>query len=478
MATTERGPFARKPIEALLADTKKSDSSLKREIGAFDLTALGLGAIIGASIFVIIGEAIGVSGPAVILSFSLAGLTCVFSALAFAELASMIPVSGSAYTYSYATMGELVAWIIGWDLLLEYSVTVAAVAVGWGGYFNTFLDLVFGVTLPAAVSAPREEGGIVNVPAMFIVLAVTGVLLAGVRQSARINTVMVIFKVVVFALFIVLGATALQSANYTPFFSQGYEGVFTAASLIFFAYIGFDVVSTSSEEVKGPERTLPIAIIGSLVIATVIYILVAVVTTGLLPQQELAGEEAPLGKALSEGVGIPFAGIVIAVGALVAITSVVLTWFYGSTRLVFAMCRDGLLPAPLAKVSESRRVPYRVILIFAVVLSLLAAFLPLSELAKLVNVGTLFAFILVNIGVIILRRTQPDARRGYRVPFVPVFPLIGVALCVGLLFFLSGSTMVRFAAWLAIGLVIYFVYGRRHSRLQHGEVSRSEADAG
>lgn len=318
----------------------------------------------------------------------------------------------------------------------------------------------------------------VNLPAMFIVLAVTGVLLAGVRQSARTNTIMVIFKITVLALFVVLGATALESANYTPFFSQGYEGVFTAASLIFFAYIGFDAVSTSSEEVKEPERTLPIAIIGSLVIATIIYILVAVVTTGLLPQQELAGEEAPLGKALSEGVGIPFAWVVIAVGALVAITSVVLTWFYGSTRLVFAMCRDGLLPAPLAKVSEGRRVPYRVVLIFAVVLSLLAAFLPLSELAKLVNVGTLFAFILVNAGVIILRRTQPDARRGYRVPFVPAFPLIGIALCVGLLFFFSGSTMVRFLAWLALGLVIYFAYGRRHSRLQHGEVSRSEAEAG
>ena len=464
------GIWARKPIEALVAETGEEDTKLRRAVGVVDLTALGLGAIIGTGIFVIIGEAIGTSGPAIILSFVLAGVTCAFSALAFAELASMIPVSGSAYTYTYATLGELVAWIIGWDLVLEYSVSVAAVAVGWGGYLSTLLEEALGITLPEALANPREEGGIVNVPAVFVVLAITALLIAGVRQSARSNTVMVAIKIAVLALFIVVGATAIDPGNYTPFFSEGVGGTFTAASLIFFAYIGFDAISTSSEEVREPSRTLPRAIIGSLAIATVIYILVAVVATGLVPQDKLADQDAPLGIALTEN-GFGWGGIVVAIGALIAITSVILTLLYGQTRIMFAMCRDGLLPRSFAKVSQSRRTPVRITLTFGILISLLAATLPLEDLAKLVNVGTLFAFILVNIGVILLRRRSPDAERGYRMPFVPVFPIIGTLLCVLLLTTLEdpGPTLLRFVAWLAIGFAIYFAYGRTHSRLARGE---------
>ena len=295
----------------------------------------------------IIGEAITTSGPSIVLAFMIAGITCVFSALAFAELASAIPVSGSAYTYSYATLGELAAWIIGWDLILEYGVSIAAVAVGWGAYLNELLDSLFGVALPDSIAnPPGEEGGKVNVPAAFLVLAVTGVLMIGVRESARTNTIMVFFKLAVLVLFLVLGVTAFTADNFSPFFveGEGIGGTVTAATLIFFAYIGFDAVSTSSEEVKEPKRDLPRAIIGSLLIATTLYILVAIVATGALPFDELKGQDAPLAKALSEGAGMDWAANIISFGALVAITSVVLTLLYGQSRILFAMSRDGLMP--------------------------------------------------------------------------------------------------------------------------------------
>jgi basic amino acid/polyamine antiporter, APA family len=477
MATATRpGPWARKPTEHLAREAGAEDG-LKRAVGVLDLTALGIGAIIGTGIFVIIGEAIGDAGPSIVLSFALAGVTCLFSALSYGELASTIPVSGSAYTYGYATLGELLAWIIGWDLILEYGVSVAAVAVGWGGYLQSLLDSLFGISLPDSISAPPGEGGTFNLPSMFLVLAVTALLIYGVRESARTNTVMVVVKIAILIFFIVVGFASINGDNFSPWAPQGVAGTVDAAALIFFAYIGFDAVSTSGEEADNPQRDLPIAIIGSLLIATLLYILVAIVAVGLAPQDQLAGSEAPLSDAIKIGAGLDWAGDLLSFGALVAITSVTLTILYGQTRIFFAMSRDGLLPDIFARLS-ARRTPWVTTLMFGILTAMIAALLPLTEIAKLVNIGTLFAFLIVNIGVIILRRTQPDLERGFRVPFVPVFPIIGSLLCIYLMSRLEFETWARFVGWLVLGLVIYFVYGRTHSRLQRGEgADEGRADA-
>jgi basic amino acid/polyamine antiporter, APA family len=457
--------FATKPAQALVDEAGEQGHQLRRVVGLLDLSALGLGAIIGTGIFVIIGEAITDTGPSILLSFVLAGVTCAFSALAYAELASAIPVAGSAYTYSYATLGELVAWIIGWDLILEYGVSVAAVAVGWGQYLNELLDSAFGFTLPQAISAPPGEGGTVNLPAVFLVLAVAALLISGVRKSTRTNTVMVLVKSSILILFIALAFTAFNSDNLTPFFRHGLDGVVSASALIFFAYIGFDAISTSGEETRKPQRDLPIAILASLAIATVLYCLVAIAATGAVPYGKLAGAAAPLATVLDE-IGMSWGATVISVGALIAITSVVLTILYGQTRIMFAMSRDGLVPRRLSRVSERTGTPVVLTAGFALFTAVIAALVPLTTIAELVNIGTLFAFVLVNIGVIILRRTRPDMERGFRVPFVPVFPIIGVLLCVYLMSKLPVATWLRFVVWLAIGLAIYFVYGRSHSRLR------------
>jgi APA family basic amino acid/polyamine antiporter len=470
------GPFARKPVEALVADTEKRGAQLRRVAGTLDLTALGLGAIIGTGIFVIIGEAIGDSGPAIVLSFLLAGLTCVFSALSYAELASAVPVSGSAYTYSYATLGELVAWIIGWDLLIEYGIAVAAVAVGWGGYLGELLDTLFGATLPAELSNPPGEGGTVNLPAVFLVVAIVGLLITGFRESARTNTVLVGLKIGILLVFIVIGLTAFDADNLSPFATNGFDGVVNAAALIFFAYIGFDAVSTTGEESRRPNRDLPIAIVGSLAIATLLYIAVAIVAVGVLPADELAGSDAPLADALSDGAGSAWGGDLMSLGALIAIASVVLTLLYGLTRITFAMSRDGLLPPAFSRVSERTGTPIATTLLFGALIATLAALVPLAEIAELINIGTLFAFLLVNVGVIVLRRTQPDLERPFRVPFVPVFPLVGAALCIYLMTRLTAETWWRFGIWLAVGLAIYFLYGRTHSRLRRGDVVHAEEE--
>jgi APA family basic amino acid/polyamine antiporter len=478
MAAERTGLFATKSTERLLEETRERGASLRRAIGVLDLTALGLGGIIGTGIFVIIGEAIGRAGPSIVLAFVMAGVTCAFSALAYAELASTIPVSGSAYTYAYATMGEFIAWIIGWDLILEYGVAVAAVAVGWGGYLNELLSTLFGLELPKEIAnPPGEEGGVINIPAAFLVLAIMGVLIAGVKRSVRSNSTMVVIKVAILLLFIGLGVTAFTSSNLDPFYSsKGFAGTAAAAALIFFAYIGFDAVSTSSEEVKRPARDLPIAIIGSLAIATVLYIVVALVAVGALPYQDLAGQEAPLAVVLEKGAGMPWGATLISVGALIAITSVVLTIFYGQTRVFFAMCRDGLVPRRLSRVWERTRTPALITVIFGVLIALLAMLVPLTTIAELVNIGTLFAFLIVNIGVIVLRRTRPDLDRGFRVPLVPVVPLIGAALCIYLMLQLPIDTWLRFLIWLALGLAIYFAYGRRHSLLRRGQGPDTEPD--
>jgi APA family basic amino acid/polyamine antiporter len=464
--TLLKKPFATKSPERLIAETNDRNEQLKKGIGSLDIVALGIGGTIGTGVFVIIGEAIGDTGPAIILSFVLAGLTALFSAFSYAELASAVPVSGSAYTYIYATLGEVIAWIIGWDLILEYGVSVAS---GWGEYLNDLLGHLTGGGLPNAISvAPGADGGTVNLPSLALVVAATLLLLYGVRESARINSFMVAFKVAVLGVFIVLGATAFDGGNLSPFSTGGFNGIVDAAALIFFAYIGFDAVSTASEEVKDPERDMPRGIIGSLLIVTLIYILVGLVATSIVPSDELAENPAPLAFALDAGAGYSWGAALIDLGALVAIASVVLTIFYGQTRIMFAMCRDGLLPRRFATLS-SRKTPIFITLAFGIMAGVLTAFVPLEDLAELVNIGTLFAFFLVNAGVIVLRRTAPDLERGFRVPLVPLFPLIGMALCVFLMTYLEGLTWLRFGIWMIAGLVIYFAYGRFHSRLQRGE---------
>jgi basic amino acid/polyamine antiporter, APA family len=469
--TTRPGIFAVRDVSSLVSETAETGHALKRSVSAGQLTAMGVGAIIGTGIFVIIGQGVATAGPAVILAFILAAVACTFSALSYAELASAIPVSGSAYTYSYATLGEIVAWIIGWDLILEYGVSVAAVAIGWGGNVNEFLDSAFGVTLPDAISKSPEDGGVVNLPAVFVVLAVTVLLVRGTRESAVTNFVMVIIKLAVLLFFIVIAFANFSTKNFTPFVPHGSQSVTTAAAIIFFAYIGFDAVSTGSEEARDPRRDLPLAVIGSLVIVTVFYILTAVGALGIASPATLAASDAPLAAALNEGAGISWAAWLLALGALVAITSVCLVVMYGQARIFFAMCRDGLLPEGLARVHPRYGTPARLTVGLGLLIALLAAVVPLSKIVELVNIGTLFAFVLVNIGVIILRRTRPHMPRPYRVPFSPVFPLLGVAFAGYLMKDLPAATWIRFVLWLAAGLLIYAFYGYRNSRLRtaHGQ---------
>ena len=458
--------FITRDVADLLEETHSSGEELTKSMGPVALTALGVGAIIGTGIFVVIGEGAQIAGPSLVISFILAAVTCAFSALSYAELSSSVPVSGSAYTFSYATLGEIIAFIIGWDLILEYGVSVAAVAVGWGGNVNEFLEAAFGVALPDAISKSPADGGVFNIPAVFIVLLITLLLVRGTRESARVNAVMVGVKLLVLAFFVVVAFTAFNSGNFVPFAPNGVSGITVAAGVIFFAYIGFDAVSTGSEESNNPGRDLPIAVIGSLLISTVVYVLVAIAAVGVAPIATLAESDAPLAAALREGAGLPWAGGVLAAGALVAITSVVLVIMYGQTRIFFAMCRDGMFPRRLAHVHPRYGTPARLTIGFGILIAILAAFVPLGEIVKLVNIGTLFAFVLVNIGVIVLRRTRPDMPRPFRVPLSPVLPIIGVLFCLYLMAQLPLTTWVRFVVWLVIGLAIYFLYSRRHSRVR------------
>jgi APA family basic amino acid/polyamine antiporter len=462
------GIFATRDVTSLVTETEEAGHQLKRSVSPVQLTAMGVGAIIGTGIFVVIGEGAGKAGPAVILSFVLAAVACTFSALSYAELASSIPVSGSAYTYSYATMGELVAWIIGWDLILEYGVSVAAVAVGWGGNFNAFLNSAFGVKLPIAISAPPEKGGVFNIPAVIIVLIITALLVLGVRESARTNLVMVVVKLAVLTFFIVVALLHFSTKNFTPFTPHGAGSVTTAAAIIFFAYIGFDAVSTGSEEARNPAKDLPFAIIGSLAVCTVFYILTSVGALGIAAPDQIKDSPAPLATALDQGAGMSWAAWILALGAVIAITSVILVILYGQTRIFFAMCRDGLLPPRFANVHPRFGTPATLTIALGGLIAVLAALVPLGQIVELVNIGTLFAFVLVNIGVIVLRRTRPDMPRPYRVPLSPIFPLLGVAFAVYLMRYLPLLTWIRFVIWLAIGMVIYALYGYRHSRLRRG----------
>lgn len=432
-------------------------------MGVAQLTLLSVGATLGTGIFVVLGQAVPEAGPAVVVSFVLAGVTALFSALSYAELAGMIPGSGSSYSYAYATLGELVAWVCGWCLILEYGVSVAAVAVGWGQYVNELLDLTFGVTLPDSLSAPPGAGGTLNIPAALIVVLAMAVLLRGARESAVANTIMVGVKIAALVLFCAVAFTAFRAGNFHPLFPLGTAGMSAGAASLFFSYIGFDAASTAGEEARNPQRDLPRAIILSLILVTALYVLVAVAALGAMPWKQFAGTEATLSEVLVRSVG---GGnlwpILLSIGAVVATTSVVLTVQYGQIRILFAMARDGLVPPLFAKVHPRTGVPRANTVIVS---GFIAVLVPLGSLADATSIGTLFAFMLVNLAVVLLRRRSPGIPRSFRVPFSPVTPLLGVGFCVYMLGSLDTDTWIAFGAWMAAGLVIYGLYGVRHSKL-------------
>ena len=496
--------FAKKNLDALIEEMA-GEHRLRRILGPVALTALGVGSIIGVGIFVLVGQAAhDKTGPAVTLSFVVAGITCVFAALCYAEFASMAPVAGSAYTYAYITLGELLAWIIGWDLILEYGVCAAAVANGWSSYMQSLLGM-YNVTLPQALqTAPFDydpalgkivgTGSAFDLLSVLITLVVTVVLVLGIRESARFNATMVIVKLAAVLLVILIGAAYVDPENWYPFAPYGYTGVsffgknvlgqegkggeplgmLAGAAIIFFAYIGFDSISTHAEEAKNPRRDVPLGIMASLAICTVLYVAMAAVLTGMVPYHEL-DVNAPVAEAFAR-VGLPWAQLVIAIGAIAGITSVLLVTLLSQPRVLLAMARDGLLPEGFFGAIHSRfHTPWKATLLTGVLVAIMAGLLPLRILAELVSIGTLLAFLIVCIAVLIMRRTNPEAVRPFRVPLVPFIPLAGIACCLMLMFSLPAENWWRLVGWLALGIVIYYFYSRKHSRLGkelRGEISR------
>ncbi|MFE6890486.1 amino acid permease [Streptomyces sp. NPDC057694] len=466
----------RKPVERLVAEGGQGEGgSLRRSLGLWQLTMISIGATLGTGIFVVLGEAVPKAGPAVTLSFVIAGLTALFSALSYAELAGTIPVAGSSYSYAYATMGELVAWVCGWCLILEYGVSVAAVAVGWGEYLNELLDGTIGVTIPDALSAPPGDGGIFNLPALIVVLLAMVFLLGGARESARANTIMVVVKIVSLLLFCAIGLKGFESGNYEHFMPLGMAGVSAAGATLFFSYIGFDAASTAGEEAKNAQRDLPRAIMLSLVIVTALYVLVAAVAVGARPWKEFDDTEATLAGIMQDVTGQSFWATLLAAGAVIAIASVVLTVLYGQTRILFAMARDGLVPKTFARVHPKSGAPRANTVIVSLFCGVLAAAIPLGQLADATSIGTLFAFALVNVAVVLLRRTRPEMNRTFRVPLFPLLPVLGFGFCIWMMGSLSVITWIVFGVWMAVGLVFYFCYGMRRSRLAAPEVTADPA---
>jgi APA family basic amino acid/polyamine antiporter len=484
--------LARKPVSMLL-DEMRSDDRLRRVLGPLQLTSLGIGAVIGAGIFVSTGAvARQTAGPALMLSYAVAGLACVFAALCYAEFASMVPVAGSAYTYAYATLGELFAWIIGWDLVLEYAVSSATVATGWSGYFQSFLH-AFGLRLPEALAGPAirydaELGRLVatgawfNAPALLATVLVTAILIVGIRESAGLNTALVALKVAAVVFVIGVGAFYVDTRNWHPFAPYGFTGLtafghmlmghadaggrpvgmLAGAALAFFAYIGFDSVSTHSEEARRPERDVPLGIIISLVLCTLLYIGVVAVLTGMVPYGQL-DVAAPVADAFGR-VGLRWAQVILSLAGVAGITSVMLVTMLSQARVLLAIARDGLLPRSFFGAVHARfRTPWKSTLVTGVFVSVLAAFLPIDVLLTLVNMGTLLAFVIVCAAVLVMRRTHPEARRPFRAPLVPLVPILGIVSCLLLMFSLPPENWLRLVVWLAIGLVVYFGYGRRHS---------------
>jgi basic amino acid/polyamine antiporter, APA family len=496
--------FRTKSLDRILAEPEEPEHQMKRVLGPIQLVALGIGAVIGAGIFAVIGSAAAGgahhagAGPALVVSILITAIGCGFCALCYAEFASLVPISGSAYTYSYATLGEFVAWIIGWDLIIEYAMGNVAVAVSWSGYFCEFVR-GFGIEIPKWIStdlhtatrspeilasAPHLFGIpiVLNLPAALITALVTWVLIIGIKESARFNTGMVVLKLVILLFFILVGAFFVKPGNWHPFAPNGWAGIGTGAALIFFAYIGFDAVSTAAEECRNPQKDMPIGMIGSLAICTVLYVATALVLTGMVPLDQIKGSAEPLAKAFSL-LGMNWAAGIVALGAVIATTAVLLVFQYGQARIFFSMARDGLLPPSFSKIHPRYKTPHITTLWIGIVVGLLSAFANLDVFVELTNIGTLFAFILVCAGILILRRTDPDRPRVFRTPFVPLTPILGIAIClyliVGLPWFQSTSsglvfvrygglpvaTWIRFAVWLVMGLAVYFLYGYRHSRL-------------
>ncbi len=460
--------FRVKPLEDILNQDNKKQ--LVRSLGSWDLVMLGIGCIIGMGIFVLTGVgAAKYAGPGIVLSFVMSGVACIFAALIYAELAAMVPVAGSAYTYTYAALGELVAWIVGWNLVLEYTVAAGAVASGWSGYVTGIFQAA-GKPLPPLLThvpnwfhEPDKIDGIINLPAIFIVLFVTAMLVIGTGKSSKFNIVLVLVKLCTLALFLFLAVPNINPMHWEPFLPYGWNGVATGAAIIFFAYIGFDAVSTSAEECKNPNRDLPIGLIGSLIICTVLYIAVAATLTGIVSYKELDNSE-PLAYAL-RAIGYNFGSVLVAVGAIAGITTVLLVLIYGQTRIFFVMARDKLLPERFAAVHPTFGTPWMITLITGVGVAVIAGFAPLHIIAELSNIGTLFAFVVVAIGVMVLRRTQPDTRRPFRCPAVWLVGPCAVLSCGYLMFSLPATTWERFAIWTVIGVLIYAFYGYRRSPL-------------
>jgi APA family basic amino acid/polyamine antiporter len=459
-----------KSIEQLVGDAEHGGKALKRTLTALDLTLLGIGAIIGTGIFVLTGTAAAnQAGPGIVLSYVIAGLACGFAALCYAEFASMIPISGSAYTYAYATLGEIFAWMIGWDLILEYAVGSMTVAVGWSGYFQRILA-GFGVHLPAWMSASPDPaaGTLLNLPAILIVLGIMVLLVIGVRESARFNAAMVAVKLFAVGFFILVGFSYVKPANWSPFMPYGFSGVMTGAAVVFFAYIGFDAVSTTAEEAKNPSRDLPIGIISSLVICTFLYLVVSGILTGIIPvvqyKTDMQFLNAPVGYALAV-INKDWAAGLVSAGAVAGITSVLLVMLMSQPRIFFAMSRDRLLPPGVSKVHPRFRTPYITTIITCAIVASVAGFVPINILGEMTSIGTLFAFVVVSLAVIVLRIKRPEARRPFRVAGGFTIPILGVLACVYLMVSLSVMTWVRFLGWLDIGMIIYWFYGRTHSPL-------------
>ncbi|MEU9562034.1 amino acid permease [Streptomyces sp. NPDC048161] len=492
------GLFRTKTVEQSIRDTEEPEHALKKSLSALDLTVFGVGVVIGTGIFVLTGKvAKETAGPATALAFVIAGVVCALAALCYAEFASTVPVAGSAYTFSYASLGELVAWIIGWDLVLEFALGTAVVAVGWSGYVRSLLEN-FGWHMPGVLSGTDVAKGFgFDILAFALVLVLTVVLVLGMKLSARVTTVVVAIKVAVVLIVIIAGLFFVKAANYTPFIPEaqpqpsgsgltaplvqlmfgfaptnfGIMGVFTAASVVFFAFIGFDVVATAAEETKLPQRDMPRGILASLFICTVLYVAVSLVVTGMEHYTDLS-VEAPLADAF-KAVGHPVYAGLISFGAAIGLTTVCLILLLGQTRVFFAMSRDGLLPRFFSKTHPKYGTPYRPTILLGVIIAIVAGVTSINELATLVNIGTLFAFVVVALGVLVLRRTRPDLPRAFRTPWVPVIPVLSVAASLWLMLNLPAETWLRFGIWMAIGVIIYFAYGRGHSRINDPVGGRS-----
>ena len=477
--------LARKSVADIVASAETPGHRVPKVLGAASITAMGIGAIIGAGIFVLTGTVAALNaGPAIVISFVLAAIACCLVGLCYAELSALLPVSGSTYTYTYATLGELAAWVIGWDLILEYTMGSAAVAVGWSGYFNNLLGMA-GLSLPPRFAAATGQTvvladgtsvtAIANLPAAAIVLLITVLLVGGTRESVRLNNIMVALKLTVIVAFIGLGAFHVQSANWQPFIPEntgtfgsfGVSGIMRGASIVFFTYLGFDAVSNCAQEAKRPQRDMPIGILGSLAIATVLYISVAAVLTGLVPYPQLNVPD-PVAKGVS-AIGYEWFSLFISLGALVGITTCILVLLYGQSRILATMANDGLMPPVVGRLHPRLGTPWISQITLGVVVAVTAAVAPMDALDELVGVGTLFAFILVCAAVIYLRAIDPNVHRPFRVPSVPWVPLLGILSCLGLMAGLESASWVRLVGWLAVGLVIYFAYSRHHSRLRAGK---------